>query len=343
MAGNKKAGILLINLGTSKSPDPKDIKPYLDEFLMDKYVMDVSYPLRVLLVRGIILGIKKRANLASEAYKRVWMKEGSPLMVYSERAKNKLQSKVSVPVELAMRYQQPSIESGMRKLAAQGVEKIVLVPLYPQYAMSTTKTVLEKVEEIRKKKFPKIETVDVKPFYNRESYITVLANKIKANLPEEFDQILFSYHSIPERHVFKTDPTHTCDLKNCASDGPNHQNHFCYVNHSYEITRLVAEKLGLPKVKVMTSFQSRLGKTPWVQPYTDVTLEGLPKKGVKKLVVVSPAFVADCLETLDEMCIEGKETFLHAGGQEFTYVPCLNDDDEWIDVLKGFCQELIVS
>ncbi|NAW49955.1 ferrochelatase [Elizabethkingia argentiflava] len=331
-------GILLVNLGSPKSTSVKDVKTYLDEFLMDERVIDLRWLFRSLLVQGIILQIRPKKS--AKAYQSVWTEDGSPLIVFSKQIQKKLQKVVDLPVSLGMRYSEPSIEEGIRQLVNQGINEIILFPLYPQYAMSTTETVTVKAEEVRKKKFPDIKIKYVKPFYHRDIYIEALANSIKKQLPDDFDMLQFSYHGVPERHIYKTDPTHTCNLENCRSDLNFHFNEYCYLNHCYETTRLVRERLNLPENKVIITFQSRLGKDPWLKPYTDITLEHLPKKRVKNLVVVCPAFVSDCLETLEEISEEGQEIFKKAGGETFTYIPCLNDNDEWIQVMKKLCEEL---
>lgn len=334
-----KKGILLVNLGSPKSTKVEDVKEYLDEFLMDERVIDYRWFFRALLVRGIIL--KTRPKKSAEAYESVWTDEGSPLIVITKKVQEKLQKLVSVPVEIGMRYAEPSIETGIRKLVEQGVTDIVLFPLYPQYAMSTTETVMVKAEEVRKVKFPQVKISYVEPFYKRDSYISCLAESIREKLPEQYDALQFSYHGVPERHIYKTDPTKTCRIGECCmkEDNPSHQ--YCYRHQCIKTTYLVAEKLGIPKEKVVISFQSRLGKDKWIEPYTDETLENLPKKGVKHLAIVCPAFVSDCLETLEEIAMEGKEEFLHAGGESFHYIPCLNDEDRWIEEVKSLCEELL--
>lgn len=334
-------GILIINLGSPKSTNVKDVKKYLDEFLMDEYVLDMSWIGRALLVKGIIL--KTRPKKSAEAYKSVWTPEGSPLIIYSKKIQKKLQQLTDLPVGLAMRYAQPSIENGIQELVNKGVTEITLLPLYPQYAMSTTETVIEKAESIRKRKHPNLNINYVKPFYNREQYINSLAESIKKGLPEKYDKLLFSYHGVPERHIYRTDYTHTCNLENCRTEKNQHFNEFCYLNHCYETTRLVQEKLSLPDDKVQISFQSRLLKDPWLKPYTDHTLEEFPKQGVKNIAVVCPAFVSDCLETLEEISMEGREDFIHAGGENFTYIPCLNDNDDWIETIKFLCEEKLAD
>jgi len=332
-----KKGILLVNLGSPRSTKVSDVKEYLDEFLMDERVIDYRWFFRTLLVRGIILNTRPKKSAA--AYETVWTPEGSPLILITEQIQQKLQQRVDVPVEIGMRYAEPSIETGLRKLTDQGVTEIVLFPLYPQYAMSTTETVIEKAEEVRKKSFPGIKIHYVQPFYNREMYINCLAESIREKLPAEFDALQFSYHGVPERHIYKTDPTNTCNLNDCCSRPENPSHQFCYRHQCYRTTELVIEKLGIPKEKTIVSFQSRLGKDKWIEPYTDETLENLPKKGVKKLAVVCPAFVSDCLETLEEIAMEGQEEFLKAGGELFHYLPCLNDEDAWIEVVKNLCEE----
>ncbi|WHF51391.1 ferrochelatase [Chryseobacterium gotjawalense] len=332
-----KKGILLVNLGSPKSTKVEDVKEYLDEFLMDEKVIDYRWFFRTLLVRGIILNTRPKKSAA--AYETVWTEEGSPLIFITERIQKKLQKLVDVPVEIGMRYAEPSIETGIRKLTEQGVTEIVLFPLYPQYAMSTTETVIEKAEDVRKKHFPDIKINYVQPFYNREIYIDCLAESIREKLPENFDALQFSYHGVPERHIFKTDPTKTCNLNDCCSRDSNPSHQFCYRHQCFKVTEEVIKKLNLPKEKVLVTFQSRLGNDKWMEPYTDVTLENLSKKGIKNLAIVCPAFVSDCLETLEEISVEGKEQFMHGGGENYHYIPCLNDEDRWIDVVKTLCEE----
>lgn len=332
-----KKGILLVNLGSPKSTAVNDVKEYLDEFLMDEKVIDYRWIFRALLVRGIIL--KTRPAKSAEAYKTVWTEQGSPLIVITKNIQKKLQKLVDVPVEIGMRYAEPSIETGIRKLVEQGVTKIVLFPLYPQYAMSTTETVIDKAEEVRKEKFPTIKISYIQPFYDREIYLDCLADSIREKLPENIDALQFSYHGVPERHIYKTDPTKTCNLNDCCSRDNNPSHKFCYRHQCFKTTESIIQRLGLPKEKAIVSFQSRLGKDKWIEPYTDHTFENISKKGVKNLAVVCPAFVSDCLETLEEISVEGKEQFLHNGGENFHYIPCLNDEDRWIEVVKTLCEE----
>lgn len=335
-----KKGLLLVNLGSPDSTSVKDVKKYLDQFLMDERVIDLPYLIRAFIVKGIIL--TTRPKKSAKAYKKIWWDEGSPLIVLTQRLQQKVQKLVSMPVEIAMRYGNPSIESGIEALHQKGVTEIILLPLYPQYAMSTTETILVLVQDIVKKKYPNIKITDKRYFYNRQDYIEVLAQSIKEHYAEDY--LLFSYHGVPERHIRKTDKTGkhngvplVKDVYCCQPQTPESET--CYRTQCYETTRAVAEKLGLKEGTYGTSFQSRLGKDPWLQPYTDATIEDLAHKGVKKLAVVTPAFVSDCLETLEEIGMEGKEEFLEAGGEAFKLIPCLNDRDDWSRVVASWANQ----
>lgn len=326
-------GALIVNLGSPNSPTPKDVKPYLDQFLMDKYVIDVPYLLRVLLVRGIIL--RTRPKKSAEAYSRIWTDEGSPLIVKSYQMFNKVKSQVNIPVELAMRYGNPSIEQGMKKLATQGVNEMFILPLYPQYAMASTKTIEEKAKELQQSMFPDMKLTFLPAFYNKEEYINVLAKDIKSKLDGyDYDHLLFSYHGIPERHIRKTDVTKShckMDKSCCVTSSPAHE--FCYKHQCHETTRQVVELLNIPEGKYSQTYQSRLAGDKWLDPYTDKEINKMPNKGIKNLAVVTPAFVTDCLETLEEIDMEAREEFLHHGGEVFKSITCLNDNDEWCKVV----------
>ncbi len=332
-------GVLLVNLGSPDSTDVKDVKKYLDQFLMDERVIDIPYLLRALLVKGIILNTRPKKSAA--AYKKIWWEEGSPLIVLSKRLKEKTQQKVELPVALAMRYGNPSIEFGLKELHDKGVREVLIVPLYPQFAMATTETILVLAEEIRQKQFPNMIFESLPAFYNKQDYIQNLADSIKENL-ENFpqDYILFSYHGVPERHIKKSDITKShCKIDGscCVTPSPAHE--FCYRHQCYETTRQVAEKLGLEEGKYSTSFQYRLGRDPWLQPYTDATIDGLAQKGIKNLAVVTPAFVSDCLETLEEIGMEAAHSFKENGGENFLAVPCLNDREDWITTLSNWIKD----
>ncbi len=326
----EKKGVLLVNLGSPDSTKVQDVRKYLREFLMDKRVIDVPYLLRYFLVNGIIAPF--RAKKSAAAYRKIWWNEGSPLKVITERLAAKIRAQVEVPVEVGMRYASPSIEDGIQKLNDQGVRKIVVIPLYPQYAMSTTETVVEKCKEVQDK-FPAIDLEFESPFYNNPQYIDCLVKSIEDHVKEEVDALLFSYHGVPERHIYKTDPTGTCEIGSCCFEKSRASHEKCYRHQCYKTTELTREALGMSKSNVYQSFQSRLGNDPWLQPYTDETLGNFPAKGKKKIAVIAPAFVSDCLETLEEIEMEGKEEFLEAGGEKFIYIPCLNEADSFVNFL----------
>jgi protoporphyrin/coproporphyrin ferrochelatase len=325
-------GILLVNLGSPKSTSEEDVRVYLREFLMDKRVIDIPWLLRKMIVEFTIL--PKRPKESAHAYKNIWWDEGSPLVVISNNLTKKIEKKIKNPIALAMRYQEPSIKNGLAKLADSGVTEVLVIPLYPQYAMSTTETVVEKAKEVQKKYFPNLNLSFLPPFYNDEKYIEVLSNSIKKQLPKNFDLLLFSYHGVPERHIYKTDPTKQCRIDTiCCFEKERTSHKYCYRHQCYYVTEKVCEKLGLDKTKVRQSFQSRLGKAPWLHPYTDKTLEKLPIEGFTNIAVVAPAFVSDCLETLEELAITDKELFIKNGGKGFHYIECLNEDENWVDWL----------
>ncbi len=332
-------GVLLVNLGSPESTDPKDVKKYLDEFLMDERVIDVPYWARVLLVRGIVLNTRPKKS--AEAYKKIWWEEGSPLIVLSERLQSKIDDLTSVPIALAMRYGKPSIMEGLQELHDKGVDEVLLFPLYPQFAMATTETILVLAEELRQKHFPQMQFTTVPPFYNHPDYIRVLAESISDSLKgKDFQHLLFSYHGVPERHIRKSDITKShCKIDGSCCQTPSEAHQFCYRHQCFETTRLVAEYLELKENSYSVSFQSRLGFDPWLQPYTDRTIERFGKQGMKKLAVVTPAFVSDCLETLEEIAMEGEEIFHEVDGKEFNVVPCLNDRDDWVKILARWIDE----
>lgn len=317
-----KKGVLLINLGSPDSTDVKDVKKYLREFLMDPLVLDTPYLVRKMVVELAIL--PKRPAASAEAYKKIWGEEGSPLITLSKRLQKKIADKSDLPIALGMRYQNPSIKSALQELYDQDVREVLVIPLYPQYTMSSTETVVLKTSEIQKKFFKDINLTYLNSFYNRPDYIKVLAGRIREQLPDHFDKLLFSYHGIPERH----------DQKAVAKGKKFPElNIKTYRDQCYETTELVRNELGLPEEKVFVSFQSRLGKDPWIKPYTDFVLRDFPAEGVKNLAVVAPAFVSDCLETLEEIAMGGLEIFEENGGQNYTYIECLNDSENWVNVL----------
>ena len=332
-----KKGLLLVNLGSPDSATPRAVRRYLDEFLMDRYVIDYPYLLRALLVKGIILNTRPKKS--ARAYQKIWWTQGSPLIVLSKCLTEKVRHKLGFPVALGMRYGAPSLATGLGELADQGVTHTQVIPLYPHYAMSTTKTVTEKALSLRERHFKNMQLDFLPPFYKKPTYIQTLAESIRPHLKAPFDQLLFSYHGIPERHIRKTDPTAShCQMNQTCCQRPSQAHAYCYRHQCLETTRLVQAHLGLPDEKVRSSFQSRLGRDPWLRPYTDETLRKFPAQGVKKLLVVTPAFVADCLETLEEIGMEGQETFLSQGGARYEAIPCLNDDENWAALLARWAQ-----
>ncbi len=334
-------GILLVNLGSPDSHHVPDVKRYLNEFLMDERVIDLPTWLRKFLVKGIIL--KTRPPKSAAAYKKIWWEEGSPLIVISQRLAAKVQQRTQLPVALGMRYGNPSIEAGMHELIQQAphLEKVLLIPLYPHYAMSSYETVVAKAEQVMADIFPQIKMDVLPPFYDDERYLSLLTTMIEPFVSDEDTHLMFSYHGVPERHIKKGDSTRSHCLKapDCCHQPCEAAQSVCYRHQVVRTSDLVAAKIGLPKERFTISFQSRLGPDPWLKPYTAKTLEEYPKHGVKKLAVVCPAFVADCLETIEEIGMEGKEEFLEAGGETFQMIPCLNDDDHWADLLVEFSHE----
>ena len=329
-----KRAVVLMNLGSPDSTEVKDVKRYLDEFLMDERVIDKPWLLRALLVKGIIVPF--RSPKSAEAYKKIWTEEGSPLIVISEQLRDALQKQIPEPVEIAMRYGTPSPKLTYDKLlkANADLEEVILVPMYPHYAMSSYETAVEYAKEHYKKGGYDFKLTVIESYYKDEDYIYALCESIKPYLEKEYDHILFSYHGVPERHIYKGDITgqHCLKVPNCC-EVPSEAHKYCYRHQCIVTTKLVTERLHIPKEKWTLSFQSRLGRDPWLQPYTAKRLEELPKEGVKKILVVCPAFVSDCLETLEEIAVEGKETFLHNGGESFDMIPCLNVHPLWVKAL----------
>ena len=326
--------ILLVNLGSPRDLKLSSIKEYLTEFLTDDNVIDLPKIIQKILVKNIIVPF--RSKKTQEAYNSIWKKDGSPLILNTKSLAKKLSDKTNYSVEIAMRYQYPSIKQAIEKLINKGCKEIIAVPLYPHYAQSTIFTTENKIKEISTSLGGNLKISFIRPFYNEEGYINALTSLIKESLPSDFDHLLFSYHGIPERHVKNTDPskTHCLKVKDCCNiKADAHQ--FCYRHQVLETTKLCAKKLNIEKEKWSVSFQSRIGPG-WLKPFTDKVLDELPKKNIKKLAVVCPAFVADNLETLEEINIRAREQFIHNGGIEFTYIPCLNDNNNWVDFLSNY-------
>tara|TARA_A100001015_G_scaffold174960_1_gene194511 strand:- start:15758 stop:16819 length:1062 start_codon:yes stop_codon:yes gene_type:complete len=337
-----KRAVYLVNLGSPDSTEVSDVRRYLDEFLMDKYVIDAPFLVRLMVVKCFVLPFRPKKS--AEAYESIWWDEGSPLIVLSKRLLSHVQKKCNYPVGLGMRYGSPSILSGLQELVNSNpdLEEVFLFPLYPHYAMATTTTVVEKTKEVMSKHFPHLTLSYIESYYDYKPYINALTASIKANRKKEnWDHLLFSFHGVPERHVKKTDKTksHCMKVNNCCySDSKAHE--YCYSHHVHKTALLVVEQLNLKPDEYTISFQSRLGNDPWLSPATDSTLERLAKKGIKNIGVVCPAFVSDCLETLEEIGEEGKEIFLENGGERFSLIDCLNEDPLWVDTIISLIKDL---
>jgi ferrochelatase len=327
-------GLLLINLGTPDEPTTPAVRRYLAEFLSDPRVIDINPVGRSLLLHGVIL--RTRPAKSAAAYRTIWDGErGSPLLAHSKDLAAGVANLLGAEwhVVLAMRYGRPSIADALASMEAAKVERIVVLPLYPQYAASSTATSIARVMEIAEAKWD-VPPIDVVPAFHADAgfldaWQEVAAPALAAAHP---DHVLFSFHGLPERQIQKSDPTGAHCLASascCDSLGP--ANHRCYRAQCYATARALAARLGVGDYTV--SFQSRLGKTPWIQPFTDVVLDELPKKGVKRLAVMCPAFVADCLETLEEIGIRAKAQFKAAGGEELTLVPSLNATPRWVEAV----------
>lgn len=327
--------ILLVNLGSPDSTSIPDIKRYLAEFLMDNYVIDLPWPLRAAIVYGPILTFRPKKTAA--AYSRVWTKSGSPLVQISKGLQNKVQSKLDKPVYLAMRYGNPSIPDIISTINAEhpNLKALTVIPLYPQYAMSTTLTVEKAIEKAAKTIGLKATISFKSAFYNDPSYIKALVDSAKKQL-HGAEHILFSYHGLPERHLRKTDPGLHCTSTSCC-ETPSEAWKTCYKHQAKVTTELFMQVLG-NSVPYSIAFQSRLGPDKWIAPSTEDELIRLAKTGVKRLHVICPSFVSDCLETLEEINMEGRETFLEHGGSTFTYIPCLNTTDEWVNTIVNWCK-----
>ncbi|EKO4254069.1 TPA: ferrochelatase [Vibrio parahaemolyticus] len=312
MQTKNKQGVLLVNLGTPDEPTAPAVKRFLSQFLHDHRVVDMTRWLWCPILHGVILPI--RSPKVAKLYESVWMEEGSPLMVYSKRQAKKLAQHLDMPVELGMTYGSPSLQSGFEALIAQGVEEVIVLPLYPQYSGTTTAAVSDGITKAFKQ-LPVMPAFSfIRDYHDHPMYIEALAHSVRQYWEEhgKGDYLLCSYHGIPKRYADNGD---------------------IYPQHCEATTRLLGETLGLSSDQIGMSYQSRFGREEWLQPYTDKTLETITSKGVKKIDIMTPAFSSDCLETLEEIAGENKEIFMEAGGEQFHYIPCLNDDDMHIDMM----------
>lgn len=331
-------GVLLVNLGTPENSSVPAVRRYLGEFLMDRRVIDLPWLLRRLLVSGLILPLRPRRS--ARAYSMIWdaagEHSGSPLLHYSKALHTAVSSVLQIPCELAMRYGRPDIPTALQRLREQGVSEVFLIALYPQHADSTRTSTIEAVAS----RLPSDMTLQVLPaFFDQSEYIDVQASIIARNLPTQWDHLLLSYHGLPQRHLTKADPTGSHCLQSqdcCQTESSAHTS--CYRFQVYRTSQLLMETLGIETSRWSISFQSRLGRLPWITPYTDETLTQLPKRSIKHLVVACPAFVADNLETLEEIGITGRRSFLAAGGESFCLIPCLNADTQWAATLAKWAE-----
>jgi ferrochelatase len=333
-----RKAVLLVNLGSPDSPSVPDVRRYLREFLMDKRVLDAPWPIRFCVVNFAIL--PSRPKQSAHAYQTVWTAEGSPLVVTSRRVRTALQGRLGIPVELAMRYQNPSIDAAVTKLAAQDIDELLLIPLFPHYAMSSFETAVERVKEAVRKIAPGMRLHVQPPYYDLPDYIDALVASALPRLQEPYDHLLFSFHGLPERHLRKSDKTgcHCLKVPNCCQiPSPAHAT--CYRAQCFKTVRAFVAKTGIPKEKYSIAFQSRLGRDPWMQPYADKEIERFARAGVKRLLVMCPAFVSDCLETIEEIGMRGRETFQGAGGENLTLIPCLNEHPAWLHALENMVSQ----
>ncbi|GEA60519.1 ferrochelatase [Vibrio comitans] len=322
MENQSKTGVLLVNLGTPDEATPKAVKRFLSQFLHDKRVVDMTRWLWCPLLHGAILPI--RAPKVAKLYQGVWMSEGSPLMVFSRRQASKLKQSLNVPVELGMTYGNPSLLSGVQSLLEQGVEKVIVLPLYPQYSATTTAAVVDGLGKAFKQMtvVPSFEVIG--DYHDHPLYIQALADSVRDTWRDrgESEYLLCSYHGIPKRYADNGD---------------------VYPQHCEKTTELLAKELGLGSDRIGMTYQSRFGREEWLQPYTDKTLEKLPNQGIKKLDIMAPAFSVDCLETLEELSEECCDIYKEAGGESFNYIPCLNDSDKHIELMASLVNARLLN
>jgi len=335
-----KRAVLLANLGSPDAPDTPAVRRYLHQFLMDPYVIQLPWPLRKAIVSLFVLPTRPKAS--AEAYQSVWTEQGSPLIVLSEQLKAALKAKVDVPVEMAMRYGNPSIEEKILSLTAdKTISELVYIPLYPHFADSTVTTSIEEARHVIKKHQLDIQLRVIEPFYDNPDYIEALIKSAEPYLEQDYDHIVFSYHGLPESHITKLDSSgeHCLKQKNCCQLDNPEVHKTCYRHQVMRTTQCFAMQAGLAENRYSVAFQSRLGRAKWLGPNTEDRLQELAKTGAKKVLVICPAFVTDCLETLEEIAIRGEDVFKQAGGQTLTLIPCMNDHSAWVEVLADWCQQ----
>lgn len=331
-----KKGILLINLGTPKSPAKKDVRKYLTQFLNDPRVIDINPIGRFILVNGIIVPF--RAGKSAKLYEKIWTENGSPLLVHSRNLQKKLQAKLgeNYTVALGMRYQEPSIQQAVDELRAADVNSIMVLPLYPQFATSSTASCVEEFNRVISKWGFAPPVKYIQNFFDDKGFIDALIDKAKKYNLNDYDYFVFSYHGLPERQIIKASKEFSdgsCKIGSCC-DKITDKNRLCYRANCFATTRELVKELNIPAGKYTSTFQSRLDDK-WLKPYSDKVVEELAKSGYKKILVFSPAFVADCLETIYEIGIEYQEIFAHNGGEKIQLVESLNDSDKWVEAVSN--------
>ncbi|BBH52953.1 ferrochelatase [Fluviispira sanaruensis] len=340
---HKKIGVLVVNVGTPDTPEVPDVRKYLREFLSDPRVIDIPAIARFLLLNLIILPF--RSKKSSHAYKMIWKSEGSPLLLHGKALAENVNQILgeSYTVEFCMRYQSPSMDSAVKKLLDKNVDEIIVFPLFPQYSSAATGTVFEKIGKICNSMWnvPRLKYISY--FYDDVRFIDSFYAVAKPQIDQfKADYVLFSYHGLPERHVRKSDISpkqeHCLEKKNCCAS-IQAENKYCYRAQSYATTRSLAKLLKLTDENHMTSFQSRLGRDPWIKPYTDLVLPEIAAKGFKRIAVICPAFVADCLETLEEIQMRAREQWLALGGEDLTLVTSLNSHLKWCETVADLIRE----
>jgi len=337
-----KTGILIVNLGTPDAPTRSAVYRYLREFLTDRRVVTFPWLARQLLVQGIIAPF--RSGPSSKVYKEVWTEDGSPLKIFGENLVAKVDERLGdeVIVKLAMRYQNPSIKKGIQELLAEDVERLVIFPLFPQYASATTGSIFEEVMDILKKEWSMPELIFIQSYPTDADMIQIYVDNARESFQmEEYDHVLFSFHGLPESQIYDADRHNYCKADGVCCQQWCAQNKDCYSAQCYATARAIADQMEMDTDNYTVCYQSRLGPTKWLQPYTSEVIEELAEKGAKKLLVFCPAFVADCLETTIEIGVEYKEEFLEKGGEELDLVPSLNDKDEWANTVVRMLKEKV--